>query len=111
MYLRTAEEAVTAFNLAFIPGKYLAETFPLMRFIPEWVPGAKFRQEAAGWRPSGLRMRNQPRAGPMDKIVSTSPRFSSICLIVQADAVQLEERRQSLTFNGRRSQGAHRLVG
>ena len=75
MYLRTAEEAVTAFNLSLIPGKYLAETLPLMRFIPEWAPGAKFKREAAGWRPAVLRMRNQPWDGAMDKIVSTSLRF------------------------------------
>ncbi|RPD54268.1 cytochrome P450 [Lentinus tigrinus ALCF2SS1-7] len=62
-YMNTAEEAIAAFNLAFIPGKYLVETFPIMRFIPKWFPGAKFKRDAAGWRDSILRMRNEPWEG------------------------------------------------
>ncbi|KAI0718537.1 cytochrome P450 [Cerioporus squamosus] len=59
-YIHTAEEAITAFNVTFTPGKYLVETFPIMRFIPRWFPGAKFRREAAAWRPAVFRMRDLP---------------------------------------------------
>lgn len=69
-YLHTAEEAIAAFNLAFMPGRYLVETFPSMRFLPTWFPGAKFKREAAEWRPAILSMRNQPWDDGMKAIVS-----------------------------------------
>ena len=69
-YLQTAEEAIAALNLAFMPGRYLVETFPSMRFLPKWFPGAKFKQDADEWRPAILRMRNQPWDDGMKMIVS-----------------------------------------
>ncbi|RPD52912.1 cytochrome P450 [Lentinus tigrinus ALCF2SS1-7] len=67
-YMHTGEKAITAFNLAFLPGKYLVETFPIMRFIPKWFPGAKFKRDAAGWRDAVLRMRNEPWEGAVKAI-------------------------------------------
>lgn len=82
-YIQTAEEAIGGFNLAFLPGKYIAETFPIMRFIPQWFPGARFRRDAAGWRPAVLSMRNSPWEGALKTIVSKSQssltRVSLIC--------------------------------
>ncbi|KAI0718523.1 cytochrome P450 [Cerioporus squamosus] len=65
-YVHMAEEAMTAFNLTFIPGKYLAETFPILRYIPKWFPGAQFKRDAAGWQPAILRMRNSSWEGAME---------------------------------------------
>ena len=71
-YLHTAEEAIAGFSLAFMPGRYLVETFPSMRYIPRWFPGAKFKQEAAEWRPAILSMRNKPYEDAVKAIVSIS---------------------------------------
>ncbi|RPD54269.1 cytochrome P450 [Lentinus tigrinus ALCF2SS1-6] len=67
-YIHTGDRAITAFNLAFLPGRYLVETFPIMRFIPTWFPGAKFKRDAAGWRDAVLRMRNEPWEGAVKAI-------------------------------------------
>ncbi|KAJ2927403.1 hypothetical protein H1R20_g9694, partial [Candolleomyces eurysporus] len=49
--IREAETSFTAFATARTPGKYLVNTFPILRHIPAWFPGAGFRrhfQEAHG---------------------------------------------------------------
>ena len=51
-YIRIAEEAMDCFNVVFQPGKYLVQTFPWMRHIPSWLPGAKFQREFNAWRPT-----------------------------------------------------------
>lgn len=57
-YLEIAEEALTGFNAAFVPGKYLVEMFPSMRYLPSWLPWAKFKREANGCRLAALKIRN-----------------------------------------------------
>ena len=42
-YVSMAEEGLAAFSSLLVPGKYLAELFPILRHVPRWVPGADFR--------------------------------------------------------------------
>ncbi|KAH9937821.1 CyP450 monooxygenase [Epithele typhae] len=49
-YLKLVQEGNDIFMKAFVPGKYLVETFPVLKHIPAWFPGAKFRREADEWR-------------------------------------------------------------
>ena len=35
---------------AFIPGSFLVEQFPLLQYVPAWVPGAGFQKKFARWR-------------------------------------------------------------
>ncbi|RPD69164.1 cytochrome P450 [Lentinus tigrinus ALCF2SS1-7] len=50
-YIKIAEDAMDAFNIVFQPGRYLVQTFPSLRHIPPWFPGAKFGREFADWFP------------------------------------------------------------
>ncbi|KAI0745142.1 cytochrome P450 [Earliella scabrosa] len=59
-YLGIAEEAMHKFSLTFVPGKFLVETFPILRFLPSWAPGATFKRRAAEWYPSVRRMCDVP---------------------------------------------------
>ncbi|KAI0373553.1 CyP450 monooxygenase [Pilatotrama ljubarskyi] len=59
-YLGMAEEALATFNAAFVPGKYLVETFPILRWVPSWMPGARFRREGKAWTPIVHRLRDVP---------------------------------------------------
>ncbi len=70
-YIQIAEKALVAFNVALMPGKFLVETFPILRYIPKWLPGAKFRRDAAEWRPVVLSMRNAPWEGTVESMVSS----------------------------------------
>ncbi|EIW53604.1 CyP450 monooxygenase [Trametes versicolor FP-101664 SS1] len=59
-YLTIAEDAMQTFSDAFVPGKYLVETFPLLRFLPSWFPGTKFKREGTAWTSVVNRLRDTP---------------------------------------------------
>ncbi|KAH9924289.1 CyP450 monooxygenase [Epithele typhae] len=46
----TLMEKVTEGLQAFVPGRYLVEFLPIVRFVPPWMPGARFHQDFAVWR-------------------------------------------------------------
>lgn len=69
-YVIANEEALDGFTQAFVPGKFLVETFPVLRFIPSWFPGGGFKRIAAGWKKLTVNMRDMPFEEIMAKMVS-----------------------------------------
>ncbi|KAE9388468.1 cytochrome P450 [Gymnopus androsaceus JB14] len=59
-YLALAKHINQAFGEAGIPGTYLVDTFPMLKYIPEWFPGAGFKRKAAYERGFVQRMYNEP---------------------------------------------------
>ncbi|KAH9937830.1 CyP450 monooxygenase [Epithele typhae] len=76
-YLKLVQEGNDIFQKAFVPGKYLVETFPVLKHIPAWFPGATFRREAAGWRATYGAVRERPFAAAMEHMVSIIPTLRS----------------------------------
>ncbi|KAH9855895.1 cytochrome P450 [Lenzites betulinus] len=67
-YVDIAEAALAVFNIAFIPGKYLVETFPSLRCLPSWLPGAGFKREGTVWKPAVHRLRDTPYEHTLTKM-------------------------------------------
>ncbi|KIJ13210.1 hypothetical protein PAXINDRAFT_13960 [Paxillus involutus ATCC 200175] len=44
------------------PGRRLVDVFPLLRFIPSWLPGAGFKRKAAVWREQLSEVTGKPYA-------------------------------------------------
>lgn len=59
-YLELSREALHALSEAAIPGTYLVDTFPMLKHVPGWFPGAGFRRKAAYERNLVERMVKQP---------------------------------------------------
>ncbi|EJF55960.1 cytochrome P450 [Dichomitus squalens LYAD-421 SS1] len=59
-YLEIAERAMAAFAVTFLPGKYLVELVPILRYLPSCIPGGHFKREAAEWSPIVRKMREVP---------------------------------------------------
>ena len=59
-YVEAVEAGSAAFGEAFVPGAFLVETFPILRHIPDWFPGAGFKQTAKAWRKTLDLMCDQP---------------------------------------------------
>ncbi|CDO70506.1 hypothetical protein BN946_scf184569.g49 [Trametes cinnabarina] len=57
-YIRIAEKAADVYIKISVPGRYLVETFPILRHLPAWFPGASFKRDAAKWEPDVLALRN-----------------------------------------------------
>ena len=44
-----ADEAVAQFSAATLPGTWLVDIIPILRHVPEWVPGANFKKLGREW--------------------------------------------------------------
>ncbi|KAJ7509664.1 cytochrome P450 [Mycena galericulata] len=49
-FVTLAHKAVHTFAIAYVPGLYLVDTFPILKHVPSWFPGAGFKRKAQEWR-------------------------------------------------------------
>jgi hypothetical protein len=77
-YINAAEEGLRAIFTALVPGAFLVDTFPWLRWMPEWMPGAGFKTKARKWRKTAETMLNAPFEATKREIVShlSPPLFS-----------------------------------
>jgi hypothetical protein len=59
-YISIAEEAVSGFIEAGIPGAFLVDFLPILKYVPRWFPGAGFQKKAARWREAFNTMADKP---------------------------------------------------
>ncbi|KAJ7151669.1 cytochrome P450 [Mycena filopes] len=45
-FVALAEEGMRAGSLGGAPGKWMVDSIPVLRFLPEWLPGAGFKKKA-----------------------------------------------------------------
>ena len=68
-YIKIAEEAVAASGELLIPGAFLVDIIPILKYVPEWFPGAKFQSKAAVMRKHAARVRNTTFAATEELMV------------------------------------------
>ncbi|KAJ7723509.1 cytochrome P450 [Mycena maculata] len=61
-YVALANEAVHTLSNAGVPGKYLVDSLPILKYVPAWFPGAGFKRDAIAWRKLARAMRDVPFA-------------------------------------------------
>ncbi|KAF9525564.1 cytochrome P450 [Crepidotus variabilis] len=49
-FIELIEQNNDNFSLASMPGAFLVDVFPWMKYLPEWIPGAGFLKIAREWR-------------------------------------------------------------
>ncbi|KAJ7021454.1 cytochrome P450 [Mycena alexandri] len=49
-YIQIAEEAMHGLGIACIPGTFLVDLIPALKYVPSWFPGADFKRKARRWR-------------------------------------------------------------
>ena len=54
------ETAVEQFCEATVPGAFYVDMFPLLRYVPSWVPGAGFQTKVLQWRKQAEEMTEIP---------------------------------------------------
>ena len=59
-YILVAKEAINGMHEASIPGAFLVDLFPMLKFVPSWFPGAGFQMKAAHWREVNKAMTENP---------------------------------------------------
>ena len=80
-YIKIVEEAVAATAELVIPGAFLVEIIPILKYVPEWFPGAKFQSKAAMMRKHAAIIRNMTFAATEKLMVCDSSPFSGFLFI------------------------------
>jgi hypothetical protein len=57
-YVKVAEEAMEATAELLIAGAFLVDIIPILKYVPEWFPGARFQSKAAMMRKHVTMIRN-----------------------------------------------------
>lgn len=68
-YIERAEEALEEMLQAGVPDAYMVDSWPCLKFIPEWVPGAAFQRKARECRNLTQRVLEEPFAETLKKMV------------------------------------------
>ena len=97
-YVHIAEDAMDAFNAAFEPGRYLVQTFPWLRFVPSWFPGAGFQRDFAEWRPRVQSMRDVPWEAAVARKVSPCLSYVVITFDSFAQVTRLTSRKRAMSL-------------
>jgi hypothetical protein len=79
-YIEIIEEAVRSSAELLIPGAFLVDIIPILKYVPEWFPGAKFQSKAAIMRKQAAKMRNTTFAASEDIMVRDSSPFLGFLL-------------------------------
>ncbi|EKM56470.1 uncharacterized protein PHACADRAFT_253611 [Phanerochaete carnosa HHB-10118-sp] len=58
--IELVDTATEQFSMATSPGAFLVDVFPLLRYVPAWVPGAGFQKKAQEWKRTIKRMADEP---------------------------------------------------
>ena len=69
-YVKVVEDAMKPGAAAAVPGAFLVETFPILKYVPEWMPGAGFKRKAREWKKLTLAMLETPYKDAKSRIVS-----------------------------------------
>jgi hypothetical protein len=71
-YIKIVEEAVTSISELLIPGAFFVDIIPILKYVPEWFPGAKFQRKAAVMREHAVKVRNATFAATEELMVCGS---------------------------------------
>ena len=59
-YVSSAREAIEGIAEAGVPGAFLVDLLPALKYVPSWFPGARFKRRAARWRACIREMLDRP---------------------------------------------------
>ena len=79
-YIKIAEEAVAANAMLMVPGAFLVDIIPILKYVPEWFPGARFQSIAAITRKHAATIRNTTFAATEELMVCDSSPFLGFLL-------------------------------
>ncbi|KAF7358290.1 hypothetical protein MVEN_00878300 [Mycena venus] len=95
-YIALADKAVEGLMTALVPGRFLVDALPVLKYVPSWFPGAGFKRRAKKWSDLANRMMEEPYAEAKHKIaIGTAPHSFVRDTLA---SVEESENRQGLEF-------------
>ena len=80
--MKTLDEATEISARLFIAGAFLVDIIPILKYVPEWFPGARFQRKAAIMRKHAAKIRNLLFA-TTEKLMVCDPLFFSFLRITR----------------------------
>lgn len=75
-YIQTAERGVHPLVAAAVPGAFLVDMLPILKYVPEWIPGAGFQKKAREWGKLAMTMVDMPFDAAKKLIVRLLSRYN-----------------------------------
>ncbi|KAF8652307.1 hypothetical protein AX16_004465 [Volvariella volvacea WC 439] len=69
-YVELVEKALESLNEATIPGRFIVDLVPWLKYVPDWMPFAGFKRQAKEWRKYALGVRDIPYKAVRDNIIA-----------------------------------------
>ncbi|KAJ7697457.1 cytochrome P450 [Mycena rosella] len=87
-YIGLSEEVMSGLSVAAVPGRFLVDTIPALKYVPSWVPGAGFKRLAKQWKKLGRDFIDVPFAEAKRNIATgtASRSFTSLSLAAFEDS-------------------------
>ena len=86
-YISVAEEVLDGLARAGVPGTFLVDLIPILKYVPSWFPGAGFQKKAARWREVNHIMAEKPFGYVKEQLVQIYF-FDSSCTCSNIDSTQ-----------------------
>ena len=79
-HVKSVEEALSSTAELLIPGVFLVDIIPILKYVPEWFPGADFQRKAAIMRKHAAKIRNTLFAATKEIMACDSSPFLGFLL-------------------------------
>jgi len=81
-FIKAGNDAMDSFNKGCAPGTFMVNQMPILRYVPEWFPGAGFQKMARLWLPLYPAMVDLPFNFVKQEIAAgtAEPSFTARCL-------------------------------
>lgn len=86
-YVDMVDKAMENFTITTTPGAFLVDVLPILRHVPIWFPGAKFKKLASEWREEVTEMVEAPFAMVKQQVVSIG--VVGLCAVMLLRVVNL----------------------
>ncbi|KAG7089339.1 hypothetical protein E1B28_011031 [Marasmius oreades] len=94
-YIQLANNAIEALIETTVPGTFLVDFLPVLKYVPSWFPGAGFKRRAKVWKKYSEELRDLPWEWLMKSMTqgAVEPSFVSKNLEKLSSSVEGEDRK------------------
>ncbi|KAF4954397.1 hypothetical protein FSARC_12140 [Fusarium sarcochroum] len=92
LLINMAGKAMDDFGTAAVPGAFLVDVLPFLRYVPDWVPGAGFKRLARQWASELYDVAEKPYAFVQHQIAHGKQDNSFLAQLLKTDNLTAEER-------------------
>ncbi|KAF7373039.1 Cytochrome P450 [Mycena sanguinolenta] len=94
-YIRIAKKAVESSSIASMPGAFLVDSIPALKYVPNWIPGAEFKRKAVEWKRIAQDLLQLPFTEAKQNMATGAARTSftsmNLALLEDSTGIELEE--------------------